>query len=204
MKSGNSHNPKNGFSLLELILGAAISVMLVLILTQFVGIITNIQKYLGAKLPTQADVEQALQTAIVDIRSIGPSSVGAFPIETASSTAFVFFSDIDRDGVMERVRYTIASSTLQKGVIHPVGNPLVYSTSSESVSTPVVHLLGSQSSFAYYDTNFTGTGSPLTYPVDVTAIRSVLVTFTADVSTTTTPRPTTLSGFITVRNLKSN
>lgn len=199
-----STNSRNGFSLLELILGAAISVILVVVLTQFVGIITNIQKYLSAKLPTQADVEQALSTSIVDIRSIGQSSAGAFPIEMASSGTFVFFSDIDRDGLMERVRYTIGTSTLQKGVIHPTGNPLVYATSSETVSTPIQHLLGSQSSFAYYDTNFTGTGAALAYPVDVTAIRSVLITYTADVSTTTTPRPTTLSSFVTIRNLKSN
>ena len=195
---------QNGFSLLELILGAAISVILVVILTQFVVIITNIQKYLDAKLPTQADVEQALQTAVVEIRSIGQSSAGAFPIEAASSTTFTFFSDIDRDGLMEHVRYTIASGTLQKGVIRPVGNPITYPSSSETVSVPVTNLLGSQSSFAYYDTNYTGTGAPLVYPVDVTAIRSVMVMFTADISTTTTPRSITLSTLVTIRNLKSN
>ncbi len=195
---------QNGFSLLELILGAAISVILVVILTQFVGIISNIQKYLGAKLPTQADVEQALQTAVVEIRSIGQSSAGAFPIEVASSTTLTFFSDIDRDGLMDRVRYTIASGTLQKGVVRPVGNPITYPSSSETVSFPVANLLGSQSSFAYYDTNFTGTEAALAYPIDVTAIRSVFITFTADVSTTTTPRATTLSTLVTIRNLKSN
>lgn len=195
---------QNGFSLLELILGAAISVIIVVILTQFVGIISNIQKYLGSKLPTQADVEQALQTAVVEIRSVGQSSAGAFPIETASSTTFTFFSDIDRDGLMERVRYVISSSTLQKGVIRPVGNPLVYSTSSETISTPIANLLGASSSFAYYDTNYIGTGPALAYPIDVAAVRSVSITFTADMSTTTTPRPTTLSTLVTIRNLKSN
>lgn len=200
----HSSHTRDGFSLLELILGAAISVVLVVILTQFVGIISNIQKYLGAKLPTQADVEQALQTSIVEIRSIGQSSAGAFPIEVASSTTFTFFSDIDRDGLMERVRYTITSSTLQKGVIRPIGNPLTYPTSSETISSPIAHLLGSSSLFAYYDTNYTGTGAALSYPIDVTAIRSVMITFTADVSTSTTPRPTTLSTMVTIRNLKSN
>lgn len=195
---------RNGFSLLELILGATISVILVVILTQFVGIISNIQKYLNAKLPTQADVGQTLQTAIMEIRSIGQSSAGAFPIEIASSTTFTFFSDIDRDGLMEHVRYTIGSSTFQKGVIRPIGNPLSYPTSSEIVSIQIANLLSSGSLFAYYDANYTGTGSALAYPVDVTAVRSVLITFTADISTTTTPRPTTLSTFVTIRNLKSN
>lgn len=205
MKQMENHSQyHNGFSLLELILGAAISIILVLVLTQFVGIISSIQKYLNGKLPAQADVEQALQTMTVEIRSAGQSSAGAYAIESASSTAFTFFSDIDRDGTMERVRYIIGTSTLQKGVVKATGNPLQYVTSTESFSMPILNLLGASSSFAYYDTNFTGTQAPLTAPIAVTVIRAVQFTFTVDISTTTAPLPTVVSEIVTIRNLKSN
>ncbi len=199
-------NNKNnhGFSLLELILGASISVILVLVLTQFVGIISSIQKYLGDKLPAQGDIEQALQAMVVDIRSAGQSSAGAYAIESASSTNFIFFSDTDRDGLMERVRYTVGTSTLQRGVVKPSGNPLQYVTSTETISTPVSNLIGASSSFAYYDTNFTGTQAPLVAPINLTTIRAVGVTLTVDVSTTTAPAPTVVTEIITIRNLKSN
>ncbi len=197
---------REGWSLLEIIVGLAISMGVILVLTQFVGIISNIQGFLDRKLRPQQDVESTLQSMVTEVRSMGPSAAGAYPLESAGTSTIVFYSDINQNGTFERVRYTIATNTLQKGVTVPVGNPPTYPTSTGEVVTVVVpNTIASSSSFAYFDTNYTGTQPAISFPItDPTIVRSVQIILTADVSTSTSPKPTTFTDFVTIRNLRSN
>ena len=198
---------RKGFSILEFLVVIIIFSILVVVITKFRSDIGAVQDLITKRLTGRRDVDQALQAMASEISGAGPSSLGAYPIESAATSSFVFFSDVDRDGVFERVRYFLGTSTLEKGIIEPSGNPLVYATSSESVSTFVQGVMPTSTApiFAYYGASYTGAQtSSLPLPIDVTSVRVVRVSLYVDISTSTSPTPAFFTHTVTVRNLRGN
>ena len=193
-----------GFTLIEVVIVIAIFATIFTVIASFGQNTSLLSNLINKSLQAEQDLKQTFQILVTEIRSAGPSSLGAYPIESAATGSIAFFSDIDEDGIFERVRYFVGTSTLQKGVIKPTGNPLVYATSSEVLKTMVNYLLIATSTFEYYDSNYTGSEAPLSTPIDVTKIRIVKVTVTADVNPGTAPKPVTFTNTIDVRNLRSN
>lgn len=193
-----------GFTFIEVVIVIAIFAVIFTAIASFSQNTNLLSNLINKSLQAEQDLRQTFQILVTEIRSAGPSSLGAYSIESAATSSLTFFSDIDEDGIFERVRYFVGTSTLRKGVIKPTGNPLVYATSSEILKTTVNYLLIATSTFEYYDANYTGSEAPLSAPIDVTKIRIVKVTVTADVNPGVAPKPVTFTNTITVRNLRSN
>lgn len=66
-------------------------------------------------LSAQADLLKVMNTWSLELRSALPAENGAFPILTAATNTLTFYSDIDDDGVVERVRYFLSGSKMRKG-----------------------------------------------------------------------------------------
>lgn len=194
-------NQRNGMSLIEVIIVIGMSAAILLVLTQFLSVIIRTKNVLNAKLAPQEDFQQLSGTIEYEIKSIGPSAAGAYPVDTAGTTTLIFYSDPNADGIMERVRYTIGTSTLQRGVIKPVGNPAVYATTTEVVTTPLTNIVGASSTFNYYDENYTGVEAPLAQPVAVTAVRVIEFKITENASSTAKP---VFDQLFMARGLKTN
>lgn len=201
------HASRNGFTLLEIIIALGITAVIVLAIGKFSNSISNIGVVINSSLQSNQDLTLAFRTVTTDIRSMGPGSNGAYPIDSVSSSSLTFYSDIDQDGVFEKVRYYITTSTFQKTVTEPTGNPLAYATSSAVTTIIIPALIVSTSSptFTYFDSSYTGgaTGT-LSGTIISSDIRVVTVRLTADTSTSTAPRPVTFTNTITIRNLRSN
>lgn len=198
---------RDSFSLVEVLVVTAIGSMLVFVLTSFSGNIGILKNLVNQKLQSRSDIEQTLQIMTTEIRSASHSSLGGYAIDSASSSYFIFYSDIDNDGFFDRVRYFLVTSTIQKGVIRPSGNPIVYSTSSEIIATVVNNLANTTSSkplFNYYDSSYTGTQDSLANPIDVTKVRVIQISFDVDINTSTAPKAESFTATVDVRNLKTN
>lgn len=198
---------RGGFSLFEILFVLTIVPAIIFVISGFSANLNTLQSFLNRKLQSRQDVDQAFQIMTTEIRSAGPSSLGAYPIDSASTSSFTFYSDINKDGLFERVRYFLAAtSTIQKGVIKPSGNPLVYATSSEIITTAVSNVVVSTSTilFSYYDFNYTGVEPPMSYPLDISKIRVVKFSVNVSLNASSTPTPEFFSGTVFMRNLKSN
>jgi len=197
---------RQGFSLVEVIIFAAITASLIFVVSSLTSNVANIENFVNQKLQSRSSLEQTFQMLVTEIRSAGPSSNGAYQIESASTSSLVFFSDIDQDGIFERVRYTLSTSTIAKGFINPSGNPLVYATSTEVVKDVMTNVIVSTSTdlFNYFDSAYAGSQAPLTSPIDVSKIRVVKVSVYADTNPGKAPKATFFSDTITIRNLRSN
>jgi hypothetical protein len=144
---------------------------------------------------------------VTEIRSASPSSQGAYPIESATTSSLVFYSDVDSDGLFERIRYTVGTSTLTRGVIKPTGAPLAYVTSTETVATLMTSLTKTTSSpvFQYYGVGYTGSQAPLAATSTLaTDVRVIRVTFYVDIKPREAPRPAYVSQIVTIRNLRDD
>lgn len=194
-----------GYSMAEIVVVLAI-------LGVFIGVVGKFQKdYVGFsrvfnnELNLADDARKILRPMANEVRSMSPAANGAYAIESAATSSFVFFSDISGDAKTERVRYFLSGTTLKKGVKTASGNPSVYGT--ESITDVVSGIRnGSSAIFEYYDTNYTGssTSTPLTYPMSTDSIRLVKITFIIDAIATDAISSTTVSTQVSLRNLKDN
>ena len=203
-EGGSTLNKIGGFTILEFI----VSMALIGIIFVFVGSMTNqfsnVSTFVNRDLSNKQGITQVFQTMTSEIRSAGPSSVGDYAIQSASSTEFTFFSDVDGDGLFERVRYFFTTSTLNRGIVKPAGEPLVYATSSETIRVLVSGVIPASSSFYYYDANYTGSEPPLAYPIDVSTVRAIEIRLYVDLRSGTAPQAVYYNDVVTIRNLRSN
>jgi prepilin-type N-terminal cleavage/methylation domain-containing protein len=197
---------KKGFSLIEIIIVVAIASSVVIVVSNLSGNVTLLNNLVSQELQSKSDISQTLQIMTSDIRSAGPSANGAFPIDSASTSSFSFYSDSNKDGRTERLRYFVSSSSIYRGIIQPTGTPATYPTSTEIAIALIDNLVLQTSTplFSYYDANYTGTQPAMTSTVDVSQIRLVGVSFYADTKPQQSPGAQYFSIFVDVRNLRSN
>lgn len=198
---------RKGFTLVEVVVAAAIFSVLVIVIGTLRNNVSTLSNLVGQKLQSRQDIDRVMDQMVTEIRSASPSNQGSYPIESASSSTLVFYSDVDSDGLFEKVRYTVASSSMTRGITKPEGNPLTYATSSERTAMVISNLTRTTSSpvFLYYGEDYTGTQAPLsgttTLPSD---IRMVRVTLYVDVRPREAPKPAYVSQLINIRNLRDD
>jgi prepilin-type N-terminal cleavage/methylation domain-containing protein len=198
---------QSGFSLVEVMVSVGILGGIILVIGLFAQDIGKFNLLFTESFTVQQEIALTLRELSPQIRSVATANDGSYPIISVGTSSFAFFSDIDKDGLVDRVRYFLSGTTLWRGVTKPAGNPLAYNTSTENI-VEVVHnvVTGSASStdiFSYFDSTYSGTQSKLSYPITIANVRSVEVRITAD-QASTAPAPVTLSIFETIRNLRTN
>ena len=147
-----------------------------------------------------------LKTILKEIREASPGANGAYPIVNTGSTTLSFFSDIDNDGVTEQVTYNLIGSTFYRAVIKATGNPPVYSLANQSTTTLITNVINGSAlpSFQYFDTNYTGTSSPLVQPVSPSMVKLIQINQRIDIDPNRSPLPIIFTVQANIRNLKTN
>jgi prepilin-type N-terminal cleavage/methylation domain-containing protein len=194
-----------GFTLLEIIITMAIFSLIMGVVTLFARDLLYYNGIFSGGLTSYDEAKKILQPISSEIRSLSPSSLGAYPIETAGNTTFTFFSDINNDGLKERIRYFLSGNILMKGVIIPSGSPLQYLSNTESLYG-IIHNVknGSTPIFTYYNSSYNGETSPLSQPVSVLSVRLIKITLILDTDPNRSPTPVTIITEVSMRNLKDN
>ncbi|TXI88586.1 MAG: hypothetical protein E6Q34_12165 [Burkholderiaceae bacterium] len=196
------------FTLLEALVASGI---MVLVITGGWSLAKNVLSFNTTTydgLSAQADLLKVLSVWSNEIRSAAPAETGAFPILAAATNTLTFYSDINDDGVVERVRYFLSGTKIQKGVIVPTGTPLAYVAGNETIIDQVQNVVASATSiFQYYDSSYTGTASstaPLPSPVSTSAVRMIKINVNVDRNASRPPGAVEVTTQISLRNLKDN
>ncbi len=194
-------NAAAGFTLIEIVVSMAITVVIAILLVRLARDTTDSTLRFNNQLVTQQQIEQTLQLIVPEIRSISQGIDGSYPIAAAASSSFQFFSDVDRDGKLDKVRYFMNGNILQKGIIKPAGSPASYPTSTEIISDLVSGIVSGTQVFSYYGSAATSSGStPLPSPINVLSIKTVKVTIVADQGL---PGKPSLAGAETSANIRN-
>ncbi len=196
-----------GFTLVEMLISIA---LFLIISIGLVALASNLLTASGKQSGLVVDSDQARKLAfniMNELRNAQTSSTGAYALATADNQTLMFYSNIDADSVIERVRYFTQNGKLYKNVLKPVGNPLVYNPANETVLVVQDNVAnGGSPLFYYYDGAYDGVnGSAISQPVSVTMVKFVkldLKIYNKAGVQNTNFYTITASG--SVRNLKTN
>lgn len=191
--------------MVELLIVIGIFVALSALIGIFGKDIFSFNSRIQSDLDAQMEGRRAIIKMVSEMREMSSSSLGAYPIASASTSTITFFSNIDTDSDKEQIRYYISGKKIMKSVINPTGIPLVYNAGSAVVTTVVSSISNGTSTplFSYHDTNYSGTTTPLSLPINISAVKLVNINMLLErkpVSTT----PLTITSQVTPRNLKDN
>ncbi|MHB1316643.1 MAG: type IV pilus modification PilV family protein [Minisyncoccota bacterium] len=194
-----------GVTLAELVISVAILSVIVYAVSIFQRDVFSLSFSAQNNLSAQLDARHVIKQIIAELREASPSSLGGYPISLAGTSAITFYSDLNNNGVKERIRYFLLGTTLKKGVLTPTGSPLVYVEANEKITSVVKDVAnGTIPIFTYYPSTFTGTTSPLSQPVTISNIRMVGVNVVIEKDPNRNPAPIIVKTSVTLRNLKDN
>ena len=196
-----------GFTLIETIV---VIVIFTLALGAVFGLIVmayRVQGYTWQQSQAIEEARRGVETMVKEIREARTGEDGSYTINKTEDKEFGFYSDIDRDLDIEKVRYfiegdpdSLEGALFKKGVINPVGIPATYPTSSEIVTTLAKYIRNSPPIFRYFDEN----GNELPSPArrkDTTLMQVYLI---INVDRNRAPQNFELKSDVQIRNLKRN
>lgn len=199
-------NTQYGFTLVEILIVCAILVFFIGALATFSRDLFVFNERYNLSFSADSNAKSALKKLASELRAAETSAMGGFPIESAATTSLVFFSDSDRDGERERLRYFIEDRSLVRAVTEPTGNPISYPEEDEKTQTLIADLLTASSSFIYFGDDYDGTASstPLTSPIDPLSVRMARFIFVIQAPNNKAPAPYVIQSEVMIRNLKDN
>ena len=197
---------KKGITLAELVISVAILSLLTIIVSTFQKDVFSLSLNMQGSLNAQLEGRHLIKTMVSELRKTSPSATGSYSIELASSTGMTFYTDVSNNGTIDRVRYYLSGKTIKKGVTPPTGNPAVYNSGNEVVTTLLNYVVTSSTLpiFQYYTSSYAGTSTPLTIPPNISTIRLVKITVIIDTDPNRSPVPIIVTSQVNLRNLKDN
>ena len=104
------------FTLIELLVVSVVLIMLAMATLGLQTIISDTQKVSIDNYTNVNRINQSVSKMVREIRTAKVSESGTYPTESASDNEIIFYTDINFDGSVDRVRYTLSGTTLTKGM----------------------------------------------------------------------------------------
>ena len=192
---------------MELIISMGIFSLLIIGISNVFIVSLQNNNIIWEQLSGQHDARRAVLDVSNTLRKAESSSIGSYPLFSVGEYEIMFFANVDKDSLREKVRYWIVDEVLYRGVIKPDGSPLSYDPQNEMstiLAEDVQNVIQGLPLFEYYDETYTVTSTPISLPVDITDVRMVHIQL--EISDTSTEHVNSLfvETFVHVRNLKDN
>jgi hypothetical protein len=155
-----------------------------------------------------AMAQRANNKLVIDLRGIQQSDNGTFPISEATNMSLTIYSDIEDDGVVERVHYYLdeASDELRVGITNPDSSvPPDYPSGDEETRVLARYIVNESTDpvFYYYNDDYPGdtTNNPLTLPTSLANIQLVRIKLLINIDPIRAPNNIYVESFVDLRNL---
>jgi prepilin-type N-terminal cleavage/methylation domain-containing protein len=197
--------PLTGFTLIEVVITMAIMALIMLAMGAMGSRILRLRTAVTGAVLSQEAINQIITPLMIELRSMQPSNTGSFPIESASTSSLIFYSDTNKDGMVERLRYFLQGNILKRGIVVPSGNPVTYNLANEKINNFLSNLTPDTNGiFAYYADATDINGVALASPPTTSAVKVVKLIFIVDQNPGQAPGPLRFNTSISPRNLRSN
>lgn len=199
---------KNGFSLIETIITIFIFSLALVAVSFFILNFYRNYKFTFEQTQAINEARKGIETMIKEIREARHGDDGSYPIKEADDFQFIFYSDIDKDEAVERVRYFLDGTDFKKGVIEPSNDPPEYILADEIVSTLSQYVRNNISElvFTYYNGDWPSDtiNNPLPTLTRLTETKLMHVYLKINVDPNRPPDDFELESDTQIRNLKTN
>ncbi|MFA6415896.1 MAG: type II secretion system protein [Candidatus Paceibacterota bacterium] len=201
----NINNKKLGFSLIEILVVMGIVVLIGGSVATFQRDVIVHNSMIQSGAIAEDGVRNTLRQVIGELRSASPAQTGAYLLSAVATNTITFYSDIDSDGLRERVRYFLSGTDFKKGIVKPTGQPYIYNIANEQIRTVSPNVINATTSiFSYYDTNYNGSSSALSLPIDIAKVRLIKINVGIDPNPGRPLQAMWVSSQVMIRNLKDN
>ncbi len=206
VKNLKINNFSRGFTLVEILISLAILGLVSTVVATFMVNVFSLNSNLSGSMNAQLDARHVVKVMVAEMREASPSENGAYAIASAGVSSVTFYSDVNNDGLQDKVRYFLSGSDIKRGVVVPTGSPYTYDDDDEKVTTIFSGVISSSTAplFQYYSADYSGTGSPLSQPVTASTVRLVKITVIIDRDKNRAPTPMIVTSQVNLRNLKDN
>lgn len=187
----------------EMLVALSMFVVIILVVTSFIVSFYRYNAYGIEQSSAIGSARRGIDPTINNIREATYSDEGAYPVISAAQNSFSFYSDIDSDNGIEKVRLFLDSGTFKKGITKSAGDPLSYDGQPETfllMSDNVRNVEQGVKIFTYYDSS----GAEVTDLSDVSSITFLTMDVIVNVNPNRDPNEFTLRASAALRNLKSN
>lgn len=192
---------QRGITLVETIVVVAITVAVAGAVFSAIRYFYVSKAYVFEAASAVDSARRGLATSLADLREASYGDDGSYPISAAATSSVTFYSDVDSDNSVERVKIWVANKTVYKVITNSGGNPPSYTGQTSATTTIATYLRNATSTpvFTYYDS----TGAQLaTSSTPLSSIAAVGVNMQIDLNPNRAPNVFTLSGKATLRNLR--
>ena len=196
-----------GIGLIESLIAVSIMVVVVSVAGVFYSFYLDNYSFSFEETRQLSEAQGALKVMLSEIREAQLSEEGGYPLVVVENDNLVFFADIDNDGEVERVRFSLVGTSLERGVIEPGVEPNVYDIGTEQVRVLSDYIQnGSNPVFYYYNGSWPGdnVNNPLVLSSRLLETRLIEVRLTVNTGSDVGVSDLELKGEIMVRNLKTN
>jgi len=151
-------------------------------------------------------VSQGVNTMVNYLRKARQGDNGAYAVQSAEDNELVVFSDYNRNGTTERLRFYLENGQLKMGIAHPTGQiPKTYPVNDDEVKILAERIvnLANEPIFYYYNKNYPGVteNNPAATPADVSEIRLVKIFLKINIDPNRAPDNIEMQSFVEMRNL---
>ncbi|MBI4708842.1 MAG: prepilin-type N-terminal cleavage/methylation domain-containing protein [Candidatus Portnoybacteria bacterium] len=199
---------QKGFSLIELMIVMFIFVLGISVLFSLVVYSYRGHAYVFQQATAINEARRGVETMVKEIREAKTGEDGSYAIDQAGDFEFVFYSDIDSDDSVERIRYFLDGSDFKKGVVEPSGDPPEYVLAGETFSVLSYYVRNGITTpvFSYYNGDWPQdtVNNPLPTLTRLTDTKLMHVFLKINVDPARPPDNFELESDTQIRNLKTN
>ena len=204
VKGQRSKVLNRGFTTIEIIVVIGISFIIISALLWFISTAYPISKTTYLQQRSTESARLQLKRISKILREARSSETGAYPLVTMDPQVIIFYSDVDADETVERIRYELDGTDLVRGVTEPTGTPLIYNPANEETTIVAAHVRnGTDDVFTYYTGDYPADQTPLT-PVDLTEVKYIQFHLIIDADPNQDPPAVDILSQVSLRNLKTN
>ncbi len=190
-----------GLTFIEMLVTIAI---VVIIMGAIVDSILSFYRANTSALEQEYQVDHArrgIDLMVRDLREATYGADGSYPIGAFASSSISFYADVDNNGTVDRVRYSLSGTTLSRSVTSPSGTPAQYvgGGATTTISQFVRNFNENATLFRYYDEANVEV-LPGSSALDIVSVTADMV---VDITQQHTPGKFTLRGSATLRNIRA-
>lgn len=192
---------QRGLTLLETIVVLAITIIIITALVSSISFFYRTNTHALEQSFAINSARIGIERMVKDIREAAFSDEGTYPVISMATSSFSFYSDVDGDIFVEKVRYFLDGTNLNKGVVDSSGDPLTYDDNDEVVSLVSDNVRNNAESVVLFS-YFNASGTPMTSMASTTDLRFSTIEVIVNVNPIRLPNNFSLRSSATLRNVK--